>query len=405
MTLLNIKNTAYETNIKDYKFVDPYDDNFHRALKHMQHNKTHIKPVVEPEITQYNISKIKKIEPYHDNYDMHITLSDNFSHSKIKLSNPVNIEKAKSYDNIPSSITFENIIPDAYYQYQLKNKTSKDFMLSNLKAENDIPSDINYLVMNQETKIPLDTLKRENLDREAHLKILLTKHERKQSKYTDTTNILQKDLDNQIYNSGVKRAKQKYNLTRPSTYANKPIIKPVSIKTAPIAQVTPIAQVAPVASVAPVAAIQPIIIPTTTPATTIQTSPPKIMLTPPPSQIVQKSSKSKQAVAQTNLPSPRQKQKVNEIFVKSDILDSSTNLPDPSIKGRGRPAAKQHDNETPEQYNARLLRNEKAVTTRKTKTKAQNALKNFNTDQATKLLERYNKLFGDRPLIQEVQKY
>ena len=249
---------------------------------------------------------------------------------------------------------------------------------------------------------------------------------------------MQKDLDNQIYNSGVKRVKQKYNLTRPSTYANKPIIKPVSVAapiTAPIAQVTPApitapitAPIAQVASVA--AAIQPIIIPTSppkrmlvhSPSQSRQASPPKIMLTSSPSQIVQKSSKSKQAIAQTNLPSPRQKQtvsiakKVNEIptlqniypptpeiFGKSDILDSSTNLPEPPIKGRGRPAAKQHDNETTEQYNARILKNEKAVTTRKTK--AQNALKNFNTDQATKLLERYNKLFGDRPLIQEVQKY
>ena len=396
----------------------------------MNKNITHIKPIIEPEIKQYQISKIKKIEPYHDMYYMHINLEPNFIYKKVKLDNPSNIEKAKNYDDIPDGVTFENKLPDAYYQYKFKNKKSIDFQLSNIEAQNDIPNELNYLVMNEATNIPIPELKRENLDRENHLKILLAKHERKQSKYTDTTTNLIKDKDTHVYNKRKDHIKKDYIVTRPSTYVvNKPVIKPVSTTAPIIAPITaPI--IAPV--IAPViaapATIQPLIIPTSpskrmlvhSPSQSRQASPPKIMLTSQPSQTVQKSSKSKQAIAQTNLPSPRQKQtvsiakKVNEIptlqniypptpeiFGKSDILDSSTNLPEPPIKGRGRPAAKQHDNETTEQYNARILRNEKAVTSRK----AKSALKKFTPDAATKLMERYIKLFGDRPLIQKVQKY
>ena len=70
MTLLNIKNTVYENDINNYKYTDKYDTNFHRALLHMNKNITHIKQIIEPEIEQYQVSKIKKIEPYHNMYDV-----------------------------------------------------------------------------------------------------------------------------------------------------------------------------------------------------------------------------------------------------------------------------------------------------------------------------------------------
>ena len=94
MTLLNIKNTVYENDIKNYKCSDIYDDNFHRALTHMNKNITHIKPVIESEIKQYKIDKIKRIEPYHDMYDMHIKLKSNFISQKVKIDNSNNIEKS-----------------------------------------------------------------------------------------------------------------------------------------------------------------------------------------------------------------------------------------------------------------------------------------------------------------------
>ena len=92
--------------------------------------------------------------------------------------------------------------------------------------------------MNEATNIPIPELKRENLDRENHLKILLAKHERKQSKYTDTTTNLIKDKDTQVYNKRKDHIKKDYIVTRPSTYVSgKPIIKPVM--PAPIIPVIP----------------------------------------------------------------------------------------------------------------------------------------------------------------------
>ena len=77
---------------------------------------------------------------------------------------------------------------------------------------------------------------------------------------------------------------------------------------------------------------------------------------------------------------------------KSNILsisDPTQNLPEPPIKRRGRPAAKQHDYETPEQYNARTSKNEKAVIARK---RIKELLKEFNVIKAKELEERLTKL-------------
>ena len=77
---------------------------------------------------------------------------------------------------------------------------------------------------------------------------------------------------------------------------------------------------------------------------------------------------------------------------KSNILsisDPTQNLPEPPIKRRGRPAAKQHDYETPEQYNARTSKNVKAVIARK---RIKERLKEFNVIKAKELEERLIKL-------------
>ena len=179
MTLLNIKNPVYQHDINNYKFSNPYDDNFHRALNHMEHNRTPIKPIIEPELQYYKIEPIKRIEKYTNTYDFKISLQSNFYNSKIKLDNPSNVQFSKKYDDIPENISFINKTPDAYYQYKLKNKKSSDIVLSNLESQHDVPNELNYLIMNEETQIDIPTLKRENLDRENHLKILLANHEKK----------------------------------------------------------------------------------------------------------------------------------------------------------------------------------------------------------------------------------
>ena len=257
MTLDSVKDSIYAKDIRNYKFVDPYDNDFYKTLNIMQRNKTHIQPIIEESITKYKIDKIKEIELYHDRYDINIKLCNDFKKTRVQLSNPINIEKSEIYDEIPDGVTFKNTKVPAYYQYKFKNKTSNDFLLSNLDAQNDIPNELNYLVMNEQTDLPIPELKRENLDREQHLKQLLSKHERKQSKYTDTTPILQIENDDQIYNRKLNKTNIHYEKSRPSTY-NKPIIRPVVTHTsvpvpAPVIPVIPAPVIpAPVIPVIPV---------------------------------------------------------------------------------------------------------------------------------------------------------
>ena len=47
MTLPTVKDSVYENDIINYKFVDPYDNDFYKALNHMQNNKTPIIPIIE----------------------------------------------------------------------------------------------------------------------------------------------------------------------------------------------------------------------------------------------------------------------------------------------------------------------------------------------------------------------
>ena len=70
MKLDTVKDSVYANDIRHYQFVDPYDNDFYKALYHMQHNKTPIKPIIEESITKYKIDRIKEIESYHDKYDI-----------------------------------------------------------------------------------------------------------------------------------------------------------------------------------------------------------------------------------------------------------------------------------------------------------------------------------------------
>ena len=74
MTLSPVKDSIYANDIRNYKFVDPYNNDFYKALNHMQNNKTPIKQIVEESITKYKIDKIKEIELYQDRYDINIKL-------------------------------------------------------------------------------------------------------------------------------------------------------------------------------------------------------------------------------------------------------------------------------------------------------------------------------------------
>ena len=332
MTLDSVKDSIYAKDIRNYKFVDPYDNDFYKTLNIMQRNKTPIQPIIEESITKYKIDKIKEIELYNDRYDINIKLCNDFKKTRVQLSNPINIEKSEIYDEIPDGVTFKNTKVSAYYQYKFKNKTSNDFLLSNLDAQNDIPNELNYLVMNEQTDIPIPELKRQNLDREQHLKQLLSKHERKQSKYTDTTPILQIENDDQLYNRKLNKTNIHYEKSRPSTY-NKPVIRPVT--TGPVPTPVPVIPVpVPVIPVIPAPVPVPVPVPVITKVTKIpktsppKTSPPKILLLSPPSTIIQSKSTPRKRDQSPTLMSPISENKT-KIKRSQSAKITKLNLPIP----------------------------------------------------------------------------
>ena len=252
----------------------------------------------------------------------------------------------------------KQFIPDSYYEFNLKNTDHKQMMKNNIETENDISNDFNIRTRQAESGQTIQEIKTEDQERAENLKLLLEQYNKVYDDY-DANNILFYDeLPNKknAVSDKLKELDNKYH---------KPVINKAVEDVAFDKNVNTMKKIL------------------------------KGKLTN--DEIIHGKKifyrlKNNDHKKEFNDGITDNIDKFNEALLKDEETAKINKNKELPIKRRGRPAAKQHDYETPEQYNARLLRNEKS--TKKSRL----------VSQGTKLMKRYTNLFGNRPQKQELQK-
>ena len=221
--------SSYDKNLKNNR-IDSNTDNIHDHF----YNKLLIKPKLmyekEPEIYKYKMDKITCTKPNYDKYDMNINLYPKFKNENIKLYENDNVDASKKYDNVDESLV-KNKLPSAYYQYKLKDINSSKMLLNNLETNADIQNELNLLRLNEQTGYTIPELKRDNIDRQNALDLVLSNYLNKKNDYTSKTTDETKEKDKEYKDKKISRINNTPYFTKPSLLNKKIIINPAIIPT------------------------------------------------------------------------------------------------------------------------------------------------------------------------------
>ena len=89
--------------------------------------------------------------------------------------------------------------PDAYYQFNMQNKTDADVRCDKLQTENDISNDFNVRKRENEGEGTIEEIKESDDDYATNLKMVLSSYKNKTDLYDDKTSFLTKIDDETFY--------------------------------------------------------------------------------------------------------------------------------------------------------------------------------------------------------------
>ena len=102
--------------------------------------------------------------------------------------------------------------PDAYYQFNMENKTDADVRCDKLQTENDISNDFNVRERENEGEGNIESIKESNDDYTTNLKMVLSSYKNKTDLYDEhTTNVIRK-IDERNFKNNKNNIKTKNKL-------------------------------------------------------------------------------------------------------------------------------------------------------------------------------------------------
>ena len=234
--------SSYDKYIKRNKVNSKNDDIHDHFYKKLLNNNPKLMYQKESELSKYKMDKITYSKPIYDKYSMQIELYPKFKNQNIKLNENENYNASKKYDGVVDDLV-KNKIPSSYYQYKLEDKNSSQMLINNLETSENIPNELNLLRLNQETGYTIPELKRDNIDRQNALNLVLDNYLNKKNNYTSKTTDETKEKDIKYKDKKVLGINSTPYYTTPSTLNKKKMIinpagnvSPVSINASSVVE-------------------------------------------------------------------------------------------------------------------------------------------------------------------------